>query len=88
MTDWADERQDPPDIVIPRHVVEKAQAIVRSRYREVGEHGILEIMARLDWHDAASYSDRGTLQLSGLDDLKTVALAAAMVAYLAAKGRR
>ena len=85
MADW-DDPVDLPDLVIPAHLVEKASQIVRTRHRDVGEAGMLEICHRLQWYDCPSYSPEGKLVLAGLDGLHVVALAAAMVAYAAAKG--
>lgn len=87
VNDWEGEGQDLPPIIIPAHLVERASNIVRTRYLDVGEQGMLEICSRLQWYDMPSYSPEGKLVLTGLDGLHLIAMAAAMVAYLAAKGQ-
>lgn len=86
---WSDSPAgDPPPIVIPRHRMEKAYAIMRGRAKELGELNMLEIMTRLGWADNVWYSDKGTLQIGQLDDLQVCALAAAVMVYLEARGRK
>lgn len=83
-----DDGRDPPNIVIPRHRVDKAKALVNKHYRNAGEYGVLEILTRLQWPNAASFSERGSLAIRDIDDdLQVVAFAAALVAYVEAKGR-
>lgn len=70
----------------PEYRMVKTRATLAKWGRMLGESETIELVGDLGWPDAASFSPEGKLRLA-LNDIQLVALAAAMLAYLEARGK-
>lgn len=58
----------------------KAQGVIREQAPKLGENGMLELFHILNLFDCVQYDENGKMKLVGMTPVRTISLAAAMLA--------